>query len=443
MGRYLTVAQIVKQTAINLGLPTVDDPVSSTDPLQVQLVGLLTEAGRDIVLKHEWPQLVAEEIVTTVAGQVDYTLPSDFLHIIPQSGWNRTTRFPLGGPLSVQEWQYLKAAVVGVTFNVLFRVTPTLMRLFPTPPVGFTIAYEYQSRNWLSKAGTTPATVNLTSSLQRSFASVEDSILYFPVDFSSDLSPYLGDSCSVEIGIAAPVFSATVDDESGIGNNINHSGAYMLALNGFDPGSMDSYDQSDFTAIVAAGTEGEEHLTGQFGLPNSGTYAPTNYWLSCNNQLQFDHQPGESVSIQFGGNQETLTGIATLKVDGSYVYPVIELQGSASYDHAEGESASIVVTTGATAAPNGSPELDAPESSGDLVLLEPILMMKALKLRFLQTKGFDTTIQQKEYDDTLIMLAGRSDGAPRLSLNGNRIRDRFLDGLNIPITGMGGQGFGG
>jgi hypothetical protein len=360
MGRYLTVAQIVKQTAINLGLPTVDDPVASTDPLQVQLVGLLTEAGLDIVLKHEWPQLVAEKVLTTVAGQVDYTLPDDFLHIIPQSGWNRTTRFPLGGPLSVQEWQYLKAAVVGVTFNVLFRVTPTLMRLFPTPPNNFTIAYEYQSRNWLSSAGV-PAgsTVPLTGTTL------------------VDLSPP-----------QPTVYLAT--DMTSFAQRVQHVGSLVS---------------------IKIGSDGDT--------------------------LQ------ETIAGRLYGNIDPSTGIPTTWVELNTAFPIDnQHQTYTSNFHAAGTNVELSISIEETVS-TGLPELDAPASSGDVVLLEPVLVMKALKLRFLQTKGFDTSIQQDEYDKTLIMIAGRSDGAPRLSLNGNRIRDRFLDGLNIPITGMGGQGFGG
>ena len=350
MGRYLTVGQLINQVSVNLGLPVVADPVASNDNVSKQMVGLLTEAGRDIVLKHEWPQLVAEEVVTTVAGQVDYTLPSDFLHVIAQSGWNRTTRFPLGGPLSVQEWQYLKAAVVGVTFNVLFRMTPTTMRLFPTPPVGFTLAYEYQSRSWLSLAGTTPATLTASSTVLTGGVAVHDASVNVVVSDAlwAQILPYLGHAVSVTLG------------------------------------RSDEAEVETFTGV----------LTGSF---SSGT---------------------RSLSVVFNGAE------------------------MAAYDHAAGTYVEMVITTGATSAPTGLPEADAPVSSGDLILFEPVLMHKALKLAFRQAKGFDTTIDQAEYEACLTMVAGRSDGAPRLSLNGNRIRDRFLDGLNVPITGMGGQGFG-
>jgi hypothetical protein len=242
-GGYLTAGEIINRAALSAGLARVADPFASTDPAFVQLCGLLTEAGQELVLEHEWPQLLVETELVTVGSQADYDLPDDFLKMIPQSGWNRSTRFPLGGPLSVQEWQYLKAAVVGVTFNVLFRITPTKCRLFPTPSSSsVNIYYEYLSRNWV-----------------------------------------------------------------------------------------------------------------------------------------------------------------------------------------------LLASDGTTTA-------DAPVASADTVHFEPILIQQLLKLKFQQAKGFDTTASLAEYQITLDKIKGMQDGAPRLNLNGNRIRDRFLDGLNIPITGLGGQG---
>jgi hypothetical protein len=244
VARYLTAGDAINRAALACGLAQVADPFQSTDASFRQMVGLLVERGQDLVLQHRWPQLLAEAHITTIAGTTDYDLPTDFIELVPQSGWNRTSRFPLGGPLSVQEWQYLKAAVVGVTFNVLFRQTPTTMRLFPSPPADLAIYYEYQTRNW---------------------------------------------------------------------------------------------------AISAA-----------------------------------------------------------------------------------------------TLAADGSPDLDAPTATDDTVLFEPVLVVRALKLAFLQAKGFDTTTALAEYQNTLALVMGKSDGAPRLSLNGVRIRDRFLDGANLPITGLGG-----
>ena len=77
-------------------------------------------------------------------------------------------------------------------------------------------------------------------------------------------------------------------------------------------------------------------------------------------------------------------------------------------------------------------------TSADLVLIEPILFIKRLKLAFLQAKGFDTTKAQDEYDASLDAWIGKETSAPVLSLTGRGIGRRLLDAwVNVPETGLG------
>jgi len=91
----------------------------------------------------------------------DYSLPSDFNNMIDQTGWNRTNRLPVGGPVDGQVWQYLKGRQQGVVFNVLFRPVANVLRLYPDTdtPGGYNIVFEYVSNSWVSATGgTTPTT---------------------------------------------------------------------------------------------------------------------------------------------------------------------------------------------------------------------------------------------------------------------------------------------
>lgn len=89
-----------------------------------------------------------------------YPLPAGFSNMLDQTGWNRTTRLPLGNPLNAQQWQYLKGRQQGVVFNVLFRPDDDTIRLYPdTDPAGLqTIAFEYISRFWVSTVGSQEVT---------------------------------------------------------------------------------------------------------------------------------------------------------------------------------------------------------------------------------------------------------------------------------------------
>lgn len=97
---------------------------------------------------------------STGVPQTSYDLPADWRDMMDQTGWNRTTRLPLGGPLSPQEWQFLKSRMAGVVFTVLFR--PMLQKLYLYPdtslPMGHVISMEYESSNWAGASGATSPT---------------------------------------------------------------------------------------------------------------------------------------------------------------------------------------------------------------------------------------------------------------------------------------------
>lgn len=82
---------------------------------------------------------------------------------------------------------------------------------------------------------------------------------------------------------------------------------------------------------------------------------------------------------------------------------------------------------------------DSVEQASDIPLYEPILLLKKLKLLWLQAKGFDTQYAQDEYQLALESWKGKDKSAPVLSLNGPRgFAQPFLNGVtNVPETGYG------
>ena len=77
-------------------------------------------------------------------------------------------------------------------------------------------------------------------------------------------------------------------------------------------------------------------------------------------------------------------------------------------------------------------------SSGtDLVLFDPQLFSRAVKLRWLTEKGFDSTAAQSDFDATWSAVVGADSPAPILNMNGAGTSFRYLDGMNVPITGYG------
>ena len=150
---YDTAGSIINDALVEVGLAAVADPFADSDANVVQMCTLLKSKGREILRQRFWTQMRDEHVFTTVQGTPTYALPGDFHTMADQSGWNRTNRLPLGGPLSPQEWQYLKARLVGVVFTVLFRPMDGLIYIYPDNPTpgGYTISFEYLSNGWVER----------------------------------------------------------------------------------------------------------------------------------------------------------------------------------------------------------------------------------------------------------------------------------------------------
>ena len=150
---YDTAGSIINDALVEVGLAAVADPFADSDANVIQMCTLLKSKGREILRQRFWTQMRDEYTFTTVQGTPSYALPSDFHTMADQSGWNRTNRLPLGGPLSPQEWQYLKARLVGVVFTVLFRPMDGEIYIYPDNPTpgGYVVAFEYLSNGWIER----------------------------------------------------------------------------------------------------------------------------------------------------------------------------------------------------------------------------------------------------------------------------------------------------
>lgn len=79
---------------------------------------------------------------------------------------------------------------------------------------------------------------------------------------------------------------------------------------------------------------------------------------------------------------------------------------------------------------------DSVTSNDDVVLFEPILAVKFLKLRFLEAKGFDTTAATAQFQSVFMQWTGKDVAAP--VLNAARMRlFPYLGWRNIPETNYG------
>lgn len=79
---------------------------------------------------------------------------------------------------------------------------------------------------------------------------------------------------------------------------------------------------------------------------------------------------------------------------------------------------------------------DKPTLSSDVVLFEPILIVKFLKLRYLEAKGFDTTAAVAQFLTMFQSWTGKDASAPILNTARMRVFP-YLGWRNIPETNYG------
>jgi hypothetical protein len=159
MATWKTVAELVSDVALEEGIAQapIVDPYGSADPNILQLTALLKSAGRSVVRERAWSHLQRELVFQTVAGQPSYGLPSDFREMVPQSGWDRTTLYQLGGPIGAEVWQLAQAIHIVGSVYPFIRFAGGQISFTPTPTSVQTIAFEYRSWFWVRpSAGTDP-----------------------------------------------------------------------------------------------------------------------------------------------------------------------------------------------------------------------------------------------------------------------------------------------
>jgi len=164
MSRYATANEIINAVALEVGLLPSSDPVGDSTETFVQLTGLLTSAGQEMVELHPWQVLRRIINCTVVGGETNtllgngvnigvqgvYELPENFSYMFDQTGWDKSNRVAMGGPLDAQDWSYLDGRdLVSQSIYASFRVVEGKMYLFPNPPPEINFRFEYINRNWV------------------------------------------------------------------------------------------------------------------------------------------------------------------------------------------------------------------------------------------------------------------------------------------------------
>lgn len=143
-----TLLQTIQDVCDELGITRPNAVVSSTDSQIIQLLALANALGRDLYREYEWRKLITDYSFSTVASQETYALPADYGYEINQTEWDKSHHWPLQGPKTSQEWQWLKSGIISAGPRFRFRIWGDNVYINPIPADAFTLGFEYVSKYW-------------------------------------------------------------------------------------------------------------------------------------------------------------------------------------------------------------------------------------------------------------------------------------------------------
>ena len=150
-----TVLEMVQDVTDEIGVERLNTVVNNTSNTARRALQAAKRTGNELLKKHYWSFLYREHTFDTVDSQAAYDLPSDFDRIVPHTQWDRTNEWRLWGPLSAQDWQFVKSGVAeeGPRRDYRIKADSGTNKVFisPTPGSGEggeTLVFEYITNEW-------------------------------------------------------------------------------------------------------------------------------------------------------------------------------------------------------------------------------------------------------------------------------------------------------
>ena len=212
---YQTVGTLVARAGTQAGFLNLNpasqatyDPFASADPNVVQMLELLNALGTDLVAKTNF-HLRREMTFTTAGAALSYALPTDYVGIVDDTGWDRTNQQSMLGPVSSQYAAELKAWIGTTVTHIPFRVQGNLLTFPVDPGNGLTCAFEYVSNYWAQTAAsaTGPDLDHVTAS--------SDYVLFDPLLVVRGLKLYFLQAKGRDTGVAYTEFMDRLDTVKG------------------------------------------------------------------------------------------------------------------------------------------------------------------------------------------------------------------------------------
>ena len=155
----MSLLTMVQQASALIGIQTPTVVVGNTAQNVTQLLALAQTEGVTLARQYNWSALSKLVTITTVAsedqGAVSTVLGTDIDRLVAGTAWDRSLIRPLPGPRSPQAWAQDHALVAAGPFYG-FRIYDGHLWIFPVPPAGRMMSFEYVSNGWCQSAGGSP-----------------------------------------------------------------------------------------------------------------------------------------------------------------------------------------------------------------------------------------------------------------------------------------------
>lgn len=139
----MTLLQAAQQVAGESGFEVPAAVVGATDgSAQYQY---LANATVRTLRRYEWQKLRKDGSITLTSA-TEYTLPTDFWSIIPDTLWPYSAGRPADMPVTTSRWAQLKAmiGISSIAFNCRFLNNKLAVQ---NPQAGYVMNFEYVSKN--------------------------------------------------------------------------------------------------------------------------------------------------------------------------------------------------------------------------------------------------------------------------------------------------------
>lgn len=87
---------------------------------------------------------------TITFTKTKYTMPSDYDRMIDKTQWDKTRHWEMLGPLTAQQWQFLKSGFISTGPRVRYRILGGFFQLWPAVPNGEYLGFEYLSNAYVT-----------------------------------------------------------------------------------------------------------------------------------------------------------------------------------------------------------------------------------------------------------------------------------------------------